>query len=801
MRAGFSREWDSGKKAVGMFEGWNVMGERTNSEHDATRMTLRGRKARKSGTLAILTATALAAFLTGCGRQLSPSPLPTAAAPPIAQPQAVPVTTIDEARSLRANARLDEYERGLVLLTTSSDPRTAHRALALLGLFQMEQNRPDAAAATLAQAAAVYPEIAPFLRLRLIDLEEQRGHFARAADIAAQIIATNGDSSAAALARLRLPAQYAAAGDVASTDSSFRQAMATPVDELTEEEFVRLAKRLTKANRPDLANAILMRLLTGYTGGRFTEDTFDHLVSQAGSPLELLPLDASIDLASKLARADRYDQALDLLARIRTRFPEAPKSAAYRSVRYRALFHSRRYTDLLTETAADNQRDAATTLMRARAAWRVGRTPEFLSGLRELERTFPASREAVEAKILRAKYYVTDETNYELSLVNLKAAIDAGAVGGEGENLWNLGWTYALAGRSDEALRTFDRYVKTFPDGDYKSNSLFWSGKLRMRAGGAAIEPSANTGIAIPPAARADFQQVIAEYPYSYFAYRARQIMDNDVPVPAAAVRGEPFPDVDAALASVTDPRLATVRELLAIDLPRDASQEMKTLAAAYPDNLGVAYALADVYVQGGEPFKANGILQRRFRNFVRHGGTNVPQRFWQILFPLNHWDTIRNEAGRRNIDPYLVASIIRQESGFEASIVSNAGAVGLMQIMPAEAASIATKAGIPGVDRTTLFLPDTNIAVGAAEFRQKLDLMHDNTTLAIAAYNAGEDAVGRWLARTPVDDVDVFVESIPYAETRLYVKTVLRNRFEYRRIYEGLAQQQGESQPARSTH
>ena len=116
---------------------------------------------------------------------------------------------------------------------------------------------------------------------------------------------------------------------------------------------------------------------------------------------------------------------------------------------------------------------------------------------------------------------------------------------------------------------------------------------------------------------------------------------------------------------------------------------------------------------------------------------------------------------------------------------MSNAGAVGIMQIMPAEAARISTDAGMAAPTREQLFDPATNIAVGAAEFAQKLGRMNGNPILAIAAYNAGEDAVGKWIAQTPVQDVDLFVESIPYAETRLYVKTVSRNRFEYRRIYE----------------
>jgi soluble lytic murein transglycosylase len=108
------------------------------------------------------------------------------------------------------------------------------------------------------------------------------------------------------------------------------------------------------------------------------------------------------------------------------------------------------------------------------------------------------------------------------------------------------------------------------------------------------------------------------------------------------------------------------------------------------------------------------------------------------------------------------------------------------MQIMPGEASRIASAAGMTEIDRNTLFDPLTNIAVGAAEYSQKLATMRGNHILAIAAYNAGEEAVGRWLAQTAIEgDPDVFVDSIPYAETRLYVKTVTRNRFEYRRVYE----------------
>lgn len=673
---------------------------------------------------------------------------------------------------LRQAGKLDAYERALRHLATSSDVTLRHQASAHLGLHLFDQKRFDESAPALSAAAAEQPLVAPFLQLRVIESEARRANFAAAIRTAEEIIATAPQTSAAQIARLQLPAIQAELGNLEATDVALAATASIPIDELNERDFVDLAGVLEASGRADLAMRVRMRLLADYPQGRYTEKTYGQLAAAADSPIDLLTLDESTHLASRLARADRYDQALDLFKRIERRFPDSATSAEFQSVRIRALFSSRNYAQLLDETKPEDLKDPAMQLIRARAAWREDRPQEFLDGLARIEKSAPASREATEARIARAKYYVTDEIDYVKSLSDLNKAIDAGALGNEGENLWTLGWTYTLAGEYTEALRIFDRYIKTFPDGDYKTNSLFWTGKVHERA-------------ARIPQRDAALRQVIAEYPYSYYAYRAREIMGLPVLVSSEIEGGAIFPDIGAQLALVPVQRLDAVRELMALELAGDATREMKSLAAEYPDNSGVAFMLADIYVAGGEPFKANGILQRRFRQFVRHGGAGVPRRFWEILFPLNYWDAIRREAERRGHDPYLLASIIRQESGFEPTVVSNAGAVGLMQIMPQEAARIASLAGIEGISRERLFDPDENIAVGAAEYSQKLQVIGGNPTLAIAAYNAGEVAVGRWLARTSIDDMDVFVESIPFAETRLYVKSVTRNRFEYRRIYE----------------
>jgi soluble lytic murein transglycosylase len=726
----------------------------------------------------------IAVLLFGCQQTTAPK---TPEATPIAaaaMPQSPPLT-LEETRALRTSGKLDAYEQSLRALTHSPDAQIQSRATALLGLFYLDQKRNADALPALQRAAELAPNIAPYLRLRIAELQRAQGDVAGAIATATRILQDTPASSAATVARLRLPVYVAQTGDRAATDAAFVPTASIAIDELTESDFVDLGAALESAGRADLATSLRLRLLTQFPQGRFTEKTYGQLANLTPSPLDAMSGEASLELARRLGQQDRYDQDLDLLRRISQRFPEQTKSNDYRAVRLRALFNTRRYRDLLSETAALPVSDPALILMRARAAWRAGQPEEFLAGLNRLERDFPQSREFVEARVLRAKYYTTDATNYDIALADLQSAVDAGATGNEGENLWTLGWTYLLAHRDDDALKTFDRYARMFPDGDYLSNALFWSAKILDRRGQRAER-------------NAKFDTLIASYPFSYYSYRAKQIMGVSPMMQASTQSAQQFPDLDSQLAAVSDPRLTAVRELSWLGLMRDATREMKLLAAATPDNLGVAFALADLYVQAGEPFKANGVLQRRFRPFVRHGGNGIPQRFWEILFPLNYWETIRGEAERRQLDPYLVASIIRQESGFEPTVVSNAGAVGIMQIMPAEAERIAAMAGLDAPTRETLFDPKVNIAVGAAEFVQKLAAVHGNDTLAIAAYNAGEDAVGKWIAQTPVDDIDLFVESIPFAETRLYVKSVTRNRFEYRRIYDAASASQQQATAVR---
>lgn len=158
--------------------------------------------------------------------------------------------------------------------------------------------------------------------------------------------------------------------------------------------------------------------------------------------------------------------------------------------------------------------------------------------------------------------------------------------------------------------------------------------------------------------------------------------------------------------------------------------------------------------------------------------------RVVRTVFPWPFRSLIEAEATEWDVDPYLIAGMIRQESAFDPSATSRVGARGLMQLMPPTAQGRARLLG-RGWSDEYLVVPDANLHMGVGHFAD-LARRSDHLVFALAAYNAGGGNLARWLRRDGMDDPRTFVEKIPFPETRGYVKSVLRNRYIYRALYGG---------------
>jgi hypothetical protein len=158
----------------------------------------------------------------------------------------------------------------------------------------------------------------------------------------------------------------------------------------------------------------------------------------------------------------------------------------------------------------------------------------------------------------------------------------------------------------------------------------------------------------------------------------------------------------------------------------------------------------------------------------------------WELLYPMVHCAKVGERARRFGVDPYLVQSIAREESYFNRKARSSADALGLMQLLPGTGRDMARWLNIPGFTPELLFNAEMNITLGSRYLRSVMDTFSGAPLFAVASYNAGPGAVARWRSSLPTDDLDAFMECIPYDQTRDYVKKVFRSRWNYTRIYAG---------------
>jgi soluble lytic murein transglycosylase len=356
--------------------------------------------------------------------------------------------------------------------------------------------------------------------------------------------------------------------------------------------------------------------------------------------------------------------------------------------------------------------------------------------------------------------------------------------------------TYAIARihqearRFDAAARQFARLVRSYPKSSLASEARFRVGWCYYRAGeraraAQAFQQIAELGTDERPAALywkgrslddvSAYASVLAAYPESYYATLAEQRLSRPTGSSLAErVAGAGGTSGPVAACGGGDPHLARFDEFRAIGLAGFARSEL----AAYADRVSGCDAF---FITSWEAVYG---YRQAVGRAQRASGCGLASPWIRYCYPLGYWPTVERETAARSLDPYLVASLIRQESLFDAEVRSAANAIGLMQILPATASALAARHGLGDFDASQLLDPATNVTLGTAYLRELLDRYSGNLPRALAAYNAGEAAVDKWQRRYPDLEDDEFVESISYRETRGYVKRVLANRRMYGALY-----------------
>lgn len=330
------------------------------------------------------------------------------------------------------------------------------------------------------------------------------------------------------------------------------------------------------------------------------------------------------------------------------------------------------------------------------------------------------------------------------------------------EASWRLAWLLYLNRDYKGAYPVFKGLAA---DGaHYKSASLYWQGRTAERMGRA--EETIQIFLQITGAAEETYYRGLATTRLERMGVTYLERNAPDMPLNV-----DPPPSLSPAISF----HLTRARELTEISLSELAVGELDEIRSLGPQDAGLRPLLMREYARN-QAYARSASLASQISD------TSVELNHYR--FPLAYWEMIQQTAETSGLDPYLVVALIRQESLFDPKALSPASAYGLMQLIPSTAARMAKRLALGSFPPENLFEPTLNLRLGTHYLKELLQQYPDSLPKAIAAYNAGENAVARWEKQIPAEDEEEFIERIPYGETRLYVKLVLRNHRIYKKIY-----------------
>lgn len=346
---------------------------------------------------------------------------------------------------------------------------------------------------------------------------------------------------------------------------------------------------------------------------------------------------------------------------------------------------------------------------------------------------------------------------------------------------WHAAWLNYRLGDKKTAAQQFDDQITRYPGDPHVPAAIYWRGVIYEE-----VEKN-------PAAAAACYQKLGSAFHHYYYAYLARARLSalhfpvsQDDPVAMLPLLSRIAPPRSPELSDQVpedDVHVERANLLANAGLNNFIVPEI----AASPDSSAWrAYAEAEIYSANGETWRSLHVLKQRVHSYFAVPISSIPHSYWVFLFPQPYWPTLQSNAEKRGLDPFLVASLIRQESEFNPNAISYANAWGLMQLLPRVGSQIARQQHVRPYRTSYLLNPDVNLKLGTAYLRALMDEFHDQPEYALAAYNAGDDRVHTWLANGPYASLPEFVESIPFTQTREYVQAILRNREIYRRLYAG---------------
>ncbi len=413
---------------------------------------------------------------------------------------------------------------------------------------------------------------------------------------------------------------------------------------------------------------------------------------------------------------------------------------------------------------------------------RLDREGDMAAALDELKRDYPKAPQRLDALLIAGQHHFA-----KLNAERYYAIYQQCSIGfPQDPNAALCHWRAALSEYvrvRPEAEKMLQDHIRYFPADEHTPASMYFLGRL--------AESKKDLG-----SARVYFAEIEAAYPNFYYTLLARERLKGEIakaPGSTAAtgfLTSVTFPQrkrvEDFTPTPATNARLERSRLLTAAALDSYSDQELRFGGKSDAQGHVVAIELAANATRRGNPEQGVRWIKAMAPQYLMMPLESAPREFWRYAYPLPWRKELEEYSQSQGLDPFLMAGLIRQESEFDAKVISHSNAHGLSQIMPATGRELAQRLGIPGFSRTLLFNPVVNIRMGTFHLKNMFNYFGQKWEEAIASYNAGMGRVGGWVKNAPQQyrEPSEWVETIPIDETRGYVQSVLRNADFYRRLY-----------------
>jgi soluble lytic murein transglycosylase len=401
---------------------------------------------------------------------------------------------------------------------------------------------------------------------------------------------------------------------------------------------------------------------------------------------------------------------------------------------------------------------------------------EFLRLQAQLRQTAPTSQWLEQSLLASANMYLL-KRDYDHAIDAYREMQQRFPNGGRASYAhWKVAWLSLRQGRNEEAKQEFEQQIAWYPASGEVPAALYWRARL-------AEEDNE------PEEARAYYQKLSERFRNFYYAELARQrlkvLKPTSDPVQYALL--DRVPPLDTAKVTAGDPPTDDLHVQKAHLLENGGLVDfaVREIQAATNDEDGnwMLAETARLYQGSGRYDRAIEVMKHGVPNYFAVDVPELPRAYWEALFPKAYWVDLKRFSTQNELDPYLVASLIRQESEFNPNAISRANAVGLMQLLPVTGKKVAKEVKMHHFNPSQLYTPTVNLQLGTRYFKSMVDKF-GSFEYALAAYNAGSDRVQDWLAEGKYRDPQEFVESIPFTETREYVQAILRNANVYKQLY-----------------